>query len=526
MPLPSSFDTSAIRSFATRHKLPLVTIAAVVGILWAYHTFHRETPFPTWENGSVPVVHGSDVDSVPTSDSEQKSLDAWYDPDNAQVDPKYKLPPNLSTAETHQFILNLECLVDLAQTHDRLFSEYNALYARLTNSSIKDVLFSRTKNQQGFRHTNLSVEWQEFSDSGALTTLFDELQTNYVMNRVERIRSAILGNRYSAGDVAFVNYATNSYFKDYPRLAEWIKKATLLQQWLVEDSVITADSALPTSIDQVTDISEMIALIRRRHSDLQPVGPQAIAANGSVVANLTDQEHKHIVFVLDDEVSTILNLRVSASGSLGPVERPFGRELEPRELDLLEYMANPHGRQIQELTADVTPLQHRKDNYLLRKGMFRSIGDQLSNALAQDTLDDTGVIQSTYKGILSANAIHDASKLKPFEDMIKSLEGENLNKYRFTIGQVQMIGDTATWMQEAMQRYHDQDIKMSILLDLLRGAKDAGLRMLVPRYRVLFGLVDPFSPSPMRVIDRSPDSGAPISDERLPKIKILEDPPN
>jgi hypothetical protein len=77
-----------------------------------------------------------------------------------------------------------------------------------------------------------------------------------------------------------------------------------------------------------------------------------------------------------------------------------------------------------------------------------------------------------------------------------------------------------------MQRYHDQDIKMSILLDLLRGAKDAGLRMLVPRYRVLFGLVDPFSPSPMRVIDRSPDSGAPISDERLPKIKILEDPPN
>jgi hypothetical protein len=276
--------TTQLTMFAGRNWLWLIMIAAALGAAVIYSYARRRVPFPDWDkqNSAAPSSPVSQPPQVEHSAStqaadiaEDQSREALYDPEKPSVDPKYRLPANLSTDEVHKLILDMECLVDLAKAHDQLFTDYNNLYATLVNPQVKEVFFWRIKNQAGFKEPALPARWQEFSEAGAFSDV-DELGTAYVAGRVERLRYRIIGGKFTSGDVKFVRFAMAYYTGDIPKLAGWIAKAKQLNRWMIDDQIITPDTLVKTSLDDYTNPQGMIDAIRLAHASVGP-SPQPIA---------------------------------------------------------------------------------------------------------------------------------------------------------------------------------------------------------------------------------------------------------
>jgi hypothetical protein len=530
-PLPSFLNKTNVMAFISRYKLQLITIAAVGGVLCAYHVYQREKPFPDWEGPSVRSVDSQPTKPISLPDTENVSRANFYDPDAPEVDPRYKLPTKLTSSELHQFILNLECLVDFCRARDQLLTDYNLLYQQLTDPKIKDAFLLRIRNQQGFKHANLSIEWQEFSNTGPFIVSVPELQTLYVMNRVGIIRSRIIGATYMPGDMAFVDYATHSYIDDLERLAAWVKKASLLQEWLVEDSVITRDSALSTSIDKFDTISQLIDLIRRRHADPPQGGPQKAedtrqvvalqydwnSPTGQVQAELGEAERQQLVTLVDRECLAILNQRhFSSTGN------NENQSAVIPIMNLWSFMIEPERRQPSVETINIAPLEAQRRDYFLRKSMLRQIGDNLQNALKHDSMDDSVMILGIYESAMQTRVAQYDNEMAPFKDMIASLGSDDAHQVRFTVGQVKKIKSTWVWLDATLQKYAAQEQKMDQLLVMLRGAKNPILRRLVLRYKFDEGVVDPFSSSPMRIFENGHDPGLLLPGFTLPKIKVVD----
>ncbi len=500
-----SINRQMIYAFIAQHKLPLLTVAVVAGMLVVYHATQRGPAFPDWDK-----ARGTNSDP--------------RDP-AASPDPAKDKLVKLSGQELHQLILNMECLTDMASAHDQLIGDYNALYRRIANPNVQEALFLRIKNQQPFKHAELSVQWQQFYEHGEIGFI-DIYGTSYVSSRVARIRLNIIGGRYHQFDINFVSDATAHLNNDFPNVADWVNKAKLLQGWLVDDSILTSDSTLTTSIDEFANVSELIASIQKRHTNGPSTGPQAIARvrelDASLIAKLTDKEHSNLMTRLKYEIQWLTINRNPDEYVHEGIQLPNPQ----RQVDLWAYMSDPKldWPHVLDRPLAVLPLEQLKMNYVLRKGMFGTILEPLRSAIKEGDVENASTISSSYAQILANNVTLDPKQEQLFSDQIAALQSPDVEQIRLTVTQVQIITTAGSWLDSALRRYTDEEAKMNNLLAMLRSSKNQRLRILVLPYSSIDGIIDPFQQSPMDLMAPSDnDARAAISGVPFPRFALPED---
>lgn len=502
--------------WASRHRFPLLVGAVVLGFVFLYGYDRRAKPFPTWDqppgNSSAEAKNVSNPATLPASpksvalqpdilqvnaadppaaqsatqpaiakpDIERQSALAMYDPEDPGVDPKYKLPAKLSTVEAHQLILDLECLVDFANSHDQLFADYQAIYTTLTDPQVKEVLYWRIKNQVGFKEPQLPVRWREFSQASPLK-FTDVLKTFYVMDRVGRIRDAIIGGQYAAGDIKFVAFATSYYADDIPKLAEWVSKAKQLNKWMIEDQVLTTDSTIKTSLDDYSNPQSLITRIRQAHAqakatdiglrpiaNVSPSAPTEPSRSNDPIAAAAEIRRQTVArFTAAQKAEFVRNLDTVAQAVTTDVRfNPPPVKKKPNSSGGWGYMDADLEKK--ELGEPVVPLTHAREAYVQMREKLAARGDALSAAVSQGTLTNATELMSVYRSVMQNDISKDKEQERQLEWVIRRLKDRyNLGK-SFTLGEVEDIQAAANRCNERLTFYAEQQKLMKKVLDAFR----------------------------------------------------------
>jgi hypothetical protein len=352
----------------------------------------------------------------------------------------------------------------------------------LTDPQVKEVFLWRIKNQKGFKEPTLPLRWHEFSEASKFSSA-ETWDTAYVNGRVERVRYRIIGGKYTAGDVKFVSLATAHYTTDIPKLADWIGKAKQLNQWMVEDQIVTSDTTIKTSLDGFVGPTELIASIRKAHADgasgttsPQPIArvtpdsanqrgfssdPLAIDASArkQLTVNFTAEQRAEFTQILDRVAqATTVDIRF--------VPPPPPKPKNPN--DKWAYMDAELERQA--LAAKYPLLNHARDPYREACNKLTAGRERLFKTIDTANPDTAKAMRSLYATVVIANLAEDESREFSLAQLIRDLKQRDLTKTPITFDEVEKINSGDSWAKERLSFYQGQADAINRLLGM------AGLR--------------------------------------------------
>lgn len=477
--------SNAFLNYCRRHPLQVLSLGAVVGLVVMYGASRFQKPFPHWdEPGGESVVvapppsepfFGSDaLDEAPSSapstpaasitpstqpstqpqDPEQVSKDLLWDPEEANVAPRYRLPVKLSTDELHQLILDMECLEDLCEAHHLLLVDHGTIGRTVTDNQVRDAIFWRIKNRRGFKEPELPFRWKEFNESGPSFSIISRLTAAYVGFRVNRIRYRIIGAQHTEGDYRFVAFATKHYCSEMQTAEAWIRRAEQLQRWLVDDGVLTRMSVASTTLDKYKSADNFIQTIRRKHED-RPIP----ADTPNPVARVAPGGNWHG----DDTLVTMNHLQMSRYRAIQlELEASLGVEL-----------SHDYSPQVER---QKPPLLRARDTYLTRKAAFRGIAAELRTLASSTDFDRSAEAIKLMDTILDTKAAHDLKQAEKFHGALTRMARRGGDK--FTVAETAALEAAEAWHKDVFNQYRAQHERMERLITMLRQSKSAPVRRL------------------------------------------------